>query len=144
MPAAVSELLLLPPRVGLLLDGTYEVLLETYWFGSDTFREWPEGCRRWTESVSLIGFVGVAMPLLGRLAGAAVLLTTLISRSSCELVESLELSTGDPLELPLAFISRGTRPVDILLDERLARPESTMSRSTSLPFNEEPAMSTWI
>lgn len=47
-------------------------------------------------------------------------LTGFISRSSWELVEVLELETGE----------------FALLDDRLARPESTNTLSTSFPFTE--------
>jgi hypothetical protein len=49
----------------------------------------------------------------------------------------LELPTGEFAECPLlADLSTGYGPKEPLLDARLARPESTMILSTSLPFTE--------
>lgn len=61
-----------------------------------------------------------------------------ISRSSCELVELLELPTGETaMSLPVCDPPAGDGPpLDPWLEARLARPESTMTRSTSFPFPE--------
>lgn len=61
-----------------------------------------------------------------------------ISRSSWELVELLELPTGETA-MSLLFCDPPDGdgpPVDPWLEARLARPESTMMRSTSFPFPE--------
>jgi hypothetical protein len=106
------------------------------WFGSEILRERP-GCSLWMRSASLVGLSGLVAPGDAGI-GALYLATGFISRSSCELAESLELSTGDGVASPFlngALGGSGTRPVDILLDDRLVRAEST-TLSTSLPFSE--------
>jgi hypothetical protein len=114
-------------------------------FEPETRREWP-GCSLWTDSVPLVGLLG-----LGTLAaeGATAMLclaTGFISKSSWELVEPPELSTGDGVASPVpeaAPDASGIRPVDILLEDRLVRDES-MIRSTSLPLSEMLPMSTGL
>lgn len=64
-------------------------------------------------------------------------LTGFISRSSWELVEVLELETGEFAEHPsVRNLSIGAGLKEPLLDDRLARPESTNTLSTSFPFTE--------
>jgi len=128
------------PGASELVRGARE-LRDTDWFGSETRRDRP-GCSLWMDSVSLVGRAG-----FGALAGAVAevggietlcLTTGFISRSSCELVESPELSTGDgavSLVPNVPESGSGIRPVDILLDDRLVRDESTIL-STSLPLRE--------
>jgi hypothetical protein len=74
------------------------------------------------------------------------LATGFISKSSWELVEPPELSTGDGVASPVpeaAPDASGIRPVDILLEDRLVRDES-MIRSTSLPLSEMLPLSTGL
>lgn len=111
------------------VDGTSEIL-----------REWP-GCRRWKYSPSarelLIGVTAADVLELAAGDASAACFAGFISKSSCELVELLELSTGEaaesPLALELSMVGSLTEP---LLDERLARPESIMTLSTSFPLTE--------
>jgi hypothetical protein len=115
----------------------------TDWFGSEIRRDLP-GCSLWMLSVSLVGRLGLLALVLAEGGTATLCLTTVfISKSSWELVELLELSTGDGADSPFPNAprgGRGTRPVDTLLDDRLVRDES-MILSTSLPFIEMLPMS---
>jgi hypothetical protein len=73
--------------------------------------------------------------------GIEVCLVGLISRSSWELVELLELSTGETEKSPLpmmAFKGTGYRPADIMFDDRFAYGKP----ATSLPFTDELETST--
>jgi hypothetical protein len=112
----------------------------TDWFGSEILRDRP-GCSLWMLSVSPVGLLALVLAEGGT---ATLCLTTgFISKSSWELVELLELSTGDGAESGFPNVPRGgsgTRPVDTLLEDRLVRDES-MILSTSLPFNEMLPMS---
>ncbi len=74
-------------------------------------------------------------------ASGAACLRVFICRSSCELFEFVEL-TGDTEAVSLLVeLSKGMRLADALLDDLLARPESTLTRVTSLPFNDAVAAS---
>lgn len=113
------------------------------WFGSETRREWP-GCSRWTVSMSLVGR-GLT-PLIGG-GMEAQCLVGFISRSSWELFELLELSTGETATSPFLRVSpigRGVRPIDALLDDRLVCDDTPMILSTSLPFRDMWPMSTGL
>ena len=125
IPEAANEALLVS-RSAKLGEGT-ECLICVE---SDVRRLWL-GWRRWRISGSTAGLGGVA-------ATAAVIdarLVGLISKSSCELVELLELPTGETAtSLPFCEPPARDGPVDPWLEARLARPESTMILSTSFPF----------
>jgi hypothetical protein len=127
------------PGVRELVRGASE-LRETDWLGSEILRDRP-GCSLWMDSVSLVGLLGLEA-VVGTLAVGGIetlcLTTGFISKSSWELVEPPELSTGDdaaslPPNSPTT--GSGIRPVDNLLEDRLVRDESTIL-STSLPFSE--------
>ena len=93
------------------------------------------------DSVSLVGLLGLgtfAAALTGVGIGTLCLVAGFISKSSWELVEPPELSTGDgviSLTPSVPAGGSGIRPVDILLDDRLVRDESTIL-STSFPLSE--------
>jgi hypothetical protein len=88
--------------------------------------------------VALVGLFGLGTLTAEGATAILCLATGFISKSSWELVEPPELSTGDGVASPLleaAPDGSGIRPVDILLEDRLVRDES-MIRSTSLPLSE--------